>query len=301
LNILVTGASGFIGSHLVKKLAANPAYKVSVLTRKQGPISPTKDANVIAVECDILDSNRLKEIGGIAPDVVIHLAAIKEHFKNKDEIFSTNVEGTKNLLERFAQVKQFIFASSTLVSRLSDAYSESKRQCEVIIKDSSVNYTILRIAPVFGAGDRTNLTRLMELIRDGKTIPIPGDGKQMIQPTHVDDVVNAMESSILNQEYFNKTLTIAGNPITLKGFIDSVSKIVDRNPKRIHIPIGLLKPMVKVYQKMSETPKITVEQLDNLGKLEGSKVFDSDFPTSRIEIAIQKTVNHKDTKESLLC
>jgi nucleoside-diphosphate-sugar epimerase len=301
LNILVTGASGFIGSHLVKKLAANPAYKVSVLTRKQGPISPTKDANVIAVECDILDSNRLKEIGGIAPDVVIHLASIKEHFKNKDEIFSTNVEGTKNLLERFAQVKQFIFASSTLVSRLSDAYSESKRQCEVIIKDSSVNYTILRIAPVFGAGDRTNLTRLIELIRDGKTIPIPGDGKQMIQPTHVDDVVNAMESSILNQEYFNKTLTIAGNPITLKGFIDSVSKIVDRNPKRIHIPIGLLKPMVKVYQKMSETPKITVEQLDNLGKLEGSKVFDSDFPTSRIEIAIQKTVNQKDTKESLLC
>jgi len=301
LNILVTGASGFIGSHLVKKLAANPAYKVSVLTRKQGTISPTKDANVTAVECDMLDSNRLKEIGGIAPDVVIHLAAIKEHFKNKDEIFSTNVEGTKNLLKRFAQVKQFIFASSTLVSRASDAYSESKRQCEAIIKESSVNYTILRIAPVFGTGDRTNLTRLIELIRDGKTIPIPGDGKQMIQPTHVDDVVNAMESSILNQEYFNKTLTIAGNPITLKGFIDSVSKIVDRNPKRIHIPIGLLKPMVKVYQKMSETPKITVEQLDNLGKLEDSKVFDSDFPTSRIEIAIQKTVNQKDTKESLLC
>jgi nucleoside-diphosphate-sugar epimerase len=301
LNILVTGASGFIGSHLVKKLAANPAYKVSVLIRNQGLISPTKGAKVTAVECDILDSNRLKSIGGIAPDVVIHLAAVKEHFKNKDEISSTNVEGTKNLLEGFPQVKQFIFASSTLVSSSSDAYSESKRQCEAIIKESGVNYTILRIAPVFGAGDRTNLTRLIELIRDGKTIPIPGDGKQMIQPTHVDDVVKGMESSIMNQEYFNKTLVIAGNPITLKGFIDLVSKIVDRNPKRIHIPIRLLKPMVKVYQKMSETPKITVEQLDNLGKLEGSKVFDSDFPTSRVEIAIQKTVNREDTKESLLC
>ena len=300
MNILVTGASGFIGSHLVKKLAANPAYKVSVLTRNHGSISPTKDPNVTVVECDILDSNRLKSIGGIAPDVVIHLAAIKEHFKSKGTIFSTNVEGTKNLLERFRQVKQFIFASSTLVSSSSDAYSESKRQCEAIIKESGVNYTILRIAPVFGAGDRTNLTRLIELIRDGKTIPIPGDGKQMIQPTHVDDVVKAMESSILNQEYFNKTLVIAGNPITLKEFIDSVSKIVDRNPKRIHIPIGLLRPMVKVYQKMSETPKITVEQLDNLGKLEGSKVFDSDFPTSRMEIAIQNTVGHEDTKESVV-
>ncbi|HEV8387374.1 MAG TPA: NAD(P)-dependent oxidoreductase [Nitrososphaera sp.] len=301
MNILVTGASGFIGTHLVKKLAANPAYKVSVLTRKQGSISPTKDANVTVVECNILDSNRLKDIGGITPDVVIHLAAIKEHFKSKDTIFSTNVEGTKNILERFPHVKQFVFSSSTLVSSPSDAYSESKRQCEAVIKESGVNHTILRIAPVFGAGDRTNLTRLIELIRNGKTIPIPGDGKQMIQPTHVDDVVRAMESSIMNQEYFNKTLVIAGNPITLKGFIDSVSKIVDRNPKRIHIPIGLLKPMVKVYQKMSDTPKITVEQLDNLGKLEGSKVFDSDFPTSRIEIAIQKTVNHEDTKESLLC
>lgn len=290
MNILVTGASGFIGSHLVKKLAANPAYKVTALARKLGSTAQTKEVNLTVIECDVLDSKRLKIIGDSAPDVIIHLAAIKEHFKSKDMILSTNIEGTRNLLEHFGRAKQFIFASSTLVTSASDAYSESKKQCEEVIKKSGVNYTILRIAPVFGAGDRTNLTRLIELIRDGKAIPIPGDGKQLIQPTHVDDVVEAIESSILNTECFNKTSVIAGNPITLKEFIDSVSKIVHRNAKSIHIPIGLLKPIVRVYQKVSEAPKITVEQLDNLGKLEGSKVFDSDFPTSRLEIAIQKTV-----------
>ena len=289
MNILVTGASGFIGSHLIKKLAAKPDYKVTALARKQGSM-PTKNANVKVIECDILDSERIKAIGGFEPDVVIHLAAIKEHFKSKTAILSTNIEGTRNLLENFGSAKQFIFASSTLVTSASDQYSESKKKCEEIIKESGVNYTILRIAPVFGSGDRTNLTRLIELIRDGKAIPIPGDGKQLIQPTHVDDVVEAMASSVLNSECFNKTLVIAGNPITLKEFIDSVSKIVHRNAKSIRIPIGLLKPIVKVYQKVSEAPKITVEQLDNLGKLEGSKVFDSDFPTSRLEITIQKTV-----------
>lgn len=290
MNILVTGASGFIGSHLLEKLATNPAYKVTVLTRKQGSIAQ-RHPNAKVIECDILDTERLKAIGDPAPDVIIHLAAVKEHFKNRDVILSTNVEGTRNLLEQFRRAKQFIFASSTLVTDASDAYSESKKQCEAIIKESGLDYTILRIAPVFGTGDRTNLTRLIELIRDGKAIPIPGDGKQLIQPTHVDDVVKAIESSILNKECFNKTSVIAGNPITLKEFIDSVGKIVHRNAKSIHIPVGLLKPIVKVYQKVSDAPKITVEQLDNLGKLESSKVFNSDFPTSRLELAIQKTVS----------
>ncbi|MGI0037948.1 MAG: NAD-dependent epimerase/dehydratase family protein [Nitrososphaera sp.] len=290
MNILVTGASGFIGSHLVKKLAMSPAYKVSVLTRTKGSITPQIEANVTVIECDILDSKRLKEIEDIEPDVIIHLAAIKEHFKSRDAILLTNVEGTRNLLQRFRHAKQFIFASSTLVSGASDAYSESKKQCETVIKESGATYTILRIAPVFGSGDRTNLTRIIELIRDGKAIPIPGDGKQLIQPTHVDDVVEAIESSILNSECFNKVSVIAGKPITLKEFIDSVSRVLDKNARRIHIPIGILKPMVRVYQKVSEAPKITVEQLDNLGKLEGSKVFDSDFPTSQLEISIQKTV-----------
>ena len=288
MKILVTGASGFIGSNLVKKLADNDDSQISALVRKRSAFPNAGKENVSIFECDILDRERLEEATRNV-DIVIHLAAVKEHYKNKDITFSTNVQGTKNLLDFSRHIKQFIFASSTLVSNPLDAYSESKKQCEKLIVESGINFTILRFAPVFGSGDTTNLTMIIESIQNGKTIPIPGDGKQLIQPTHVDDVVEAIESTIMNSQLFKRICVVAGEPITLKEFIESVSKILKKNARGIHIPVGILKPIVKVYQKMSDTPKITTEQLDNLGKTSAYPV-DSDFPTSHLKISIEKTV-----------
>jgi NADH dehydrogenase len=287
VNILVTGASGFIGSHLVRKLAKNAENTIIAFLRKESR-SPAPAPNVKIVECDILDTSRLREVVRAA-DVVIHLAAIKEHHKGREAIFSANLRGTENLLENCKNVKHFIFASSTLASNPTDPYSETKKQSEELIRKSGIDFTILRIAPVFGSGDGTNLTKVIDLIRNGKTIPIPGDGMQIIQPTHVDDVVEAIESSILNKEFMNRTCVVAGKPVTLKEFMDLTSKVLGKQTRRMHIPIKVLRPMVKVYQKVSDDPKITVEQLDNLGKTQTTSVFDSDFPTSRLEIGIQKT------------
>jgi nucleoside-diphosphate-sugar epimerase len=287
MNILVTGATGFIGSNLVKRLSQNSGNKIFALVREGADVS--RFNNISVIKCDILDKDRLQEaIASI--DVIVHLAAVKLHYKDKDVIFSTNVQGTKNLLESSKRVKHFIFASSTLASNPLDPYSESKKECERIIQQSGVNFTILRIAPVFGSGDTTNLTKIIELINDGKTIPIPGDGKQLIQPTHVDDVVDAIESSLMKEEFFGKTCVVAGKPIALSEFINSVSRILHKKTKSLRIPVGLLKPMVKVYQKVSDAPKITVEQLNNLGKVSGENIARSDFPVSQLEISIERTV-----------
>ena len=288
LNILVTGATGFIGTHLVRKLTTNHDHRISALVRAQSNISRIEGNNVNIVTCDIQDRHRLSEVAKNA-DIVLHLAAVKEHYESRESIMSTNVQGTKNLLDCSTNVKQFIFASSTLVSNPSDVYSESKKESERAIKESGINYTILRIAPVFGSGDATNLSRLIELIQQGKSIPIPGDGKQLIQPTHVDDVVKAFESAMMNGEFINRTCVIAGKPITLAEFIDSVSRILGKKPKGVHVPVGILRPMIKVYQKISDAPKITVEQLNNLGKTSSGDVVSSDFPTATLDVSIRKT------------
>lgn len=283
----MTGATGFIGSNLVRKLRTNEDYGIIALARGQSDMVIER-RNVKIVTCDILDRDRLKEATkGV--DVVIHLAALKAHYESRESIIATNVQGTRNLLECSKDVKQFIFASSTLASNPLDAYSESKKECEQVTQKSGINFTILRIGPVFGSGDTTNLTKLIELIQNGKTIPIPGDGKQVIQPTHVDDVVEAIERVIMNSDLFNKTRVIAGKPITLALFMDSISRVLKKKSKGIRIPVGILKPMVRVYQKVSASPKITVEQLNNLGKGTTNDVFESDFPTSALEVAIQKT------------
>jgi hypothetical protein len=58
----------------------------------------------------------------------------------------------------------------------------------------------------------------------------------------------------------------------------------------MRIPVGLLKPMVKVYQKVSDAPKITVEQLNNLGKVSNENIAHSDFPVSQLEVSIERTL-----------
>lgn len=284
----MTGATGFIGSNLVRKLRTHEDYQILALARGLRDTSDIEGRNVKIMKCDILDRDRLSEATKGA-DIVIHLAALKAHYESRDSIIATNVQGTRNLLECSRDVKQFIFASSTLASNPLDAYSESKKECEQVMRESETNFTILRIGPVFGAGDTTNLTKLIELVQNGKTIPIPGDGKQVIQPTHVDDVVEAIEHTIMNSELFNKTRVIAGKPVTLALFIDLACRVLKKKSKSIHIPVGILKPMVKVYQKMSDSPKITVEQLNNLGKGTTNDIFESDFPTAALDVSIQKT------------
>jgi nucleoside-diphosphate-sugar epimerase len=287
MNILVTGATGFIGSNLVKKLAENSDNKIFALVREGADAS--RFNGITVVRGDILDKDRLQEsVAGM--DIVVHMAAVKLHYKDKDTIFSTNVQGTRNLLEASKRIKHFVFASSTLASNPLDPYSESKKECERLIQQSGMNFTILRIAPVFGSGDTTNLTKIIELINDGKTIPIPGDGKQLIQPTHVDDVVDAIESALMKEEFFGKTCVVAGKPIALSEFISSVSRVLHKKTKSMRIPVGLLKPMVKVYQKVSDAPKITVEQLNNLGKVSNENIAHSDFPVSQLEVSIERTL-----------
>ncbi|MGI0028246.1 MAG: NAD-dependent epimerase/dehydratase family protein, partial [Nitrososphaera sp.] len=64
MNILVTGATGFIGSNLVKQLAKKSEYRISALAREQSDIPDIKNENVNIIRCDLFDRGRLKEATG---------------------------------------------------------------------------------------------------------------------------------------------------------------------------------------------------------------------------------------------
>ena len=221
----------------------------------------------------------------------MHLAAIIQHYKDETIVNKTNIDGTLNVIEASGNVKHLIFASSTLTLKPIDTYSNSKKKCEELLKKENISYTILRMGPVFGSDDNTNISKLIKLIKSGKTIPIPGDGKQIIQPVHIDDVVKAINTIILNRDFFRKTCTIVGDPISFNELIDEISKVLHRKKKGFHIPIGVLKPMIKVYQGISSNPTITLQQIENLEVLSDGGAIKSDFPTMPLNESIEKTSN----------
>jgi len=286
IKILITGSGGFIGSSLVRFLSSKSEYDLKCLVKNKKGLQFGE--NVELFEGNLLDKQSFENVIDQC-EVIIHLAATRQHFKNPEFIIKNNVESTRNLLESYLDVKQIIFASSTLASNPQDTYSRSKKKCEELIKKSGINHTILRIGPVFGKGDQTNITKIITHINEGKLVPLPGGGKQVIQPTHVDDVIMAIDEVILNEKYYKKNLIVAGKPIKLADFVKDVSKILDKKERKFGIPMRMLKPVVSVYQNISKNPGITVEQLENLERM-SSEVFNSDFPISPFVESIKKSV-----------
>jgi UDP-glucose 4-epimerase len=207
LNVLVTGATGFVGQHLIKRLKLD-GYNVKIISRK--PI-----LGVEVIICDFLKDdipdNAFKGI-----DIVFHLAGYAHDLKNESRIEQTykkiNVNVTADLLSLSVKhnVKKFIFVSSvkatgnpiggkcTAEEDQNDPagiYGETKREAELKIletgRESSMHVSILRPALIYGPKVKGNLQLMIQGIKKGWFPPLPemGNRRSMI---HVDDVVQAL-------------------------------------------------------------------------------------------------------------
>ena len=292
LKILVTGSLGFLGKHLVAELKNNENFELLCLTRENEDTSYLQNLGINYQTCDLLDKISI-EPHIQKSDLIIHLAA-KLRSKNDEEKLKNNVESTQNILDCCSEKQRIIFSSSTLADKPLDAYGKSKKICEGIIIDSKIPYTILRMSIVFGPNDDAYITKIIKSINSGKSLPIPGDGKYIVQPVFITDVINAFKEIITKDNFTNKLLTIVGSPSSLNELINSIGKILNKKPKVHHISMTILKPMVKIYQSFSKKPVVTKEQLVNLNSGSHSMSYDSSFPILSLDESIKLTLSDSD-------
>jgi len=222
--ILVTGGTGFIGGELVKhlhqagqpfKLLLQPSSRQDLFPRGLGvnvALSSLSDARGVRAS--------LQDV-----DVIYHLAGVERSGYMAD-FQSLEVDGIRNLTEAAvnAGVKRFFYLSHLGADRAS-AYSlmKAKGIAESIIKNSGLNYTIIRVSMVYGEGD--NFTHsLAKLIRTIPFVtPIPGDGKVLLQPLWVEDLVTSLQWA-LNMKSTENTTVQVGGPEHLS-FVDLLRQI----------------------------------------------------------------------------
>ena len=150
-DILITGSSGYIGSHLLKKISERFLCRVSGLDKKNpDKIHPDK-----FYYGDIRNDKYLKYKASF--ECVIHLAAemrVGESVKDPTLYYETNVLGTLNVL-RNIKTKHFIFASTGAVEGLASPYGISKKSAEEIViqycLENNIEYTIFRFYNVIGS------------------------------------------------------------------------------------------------------------------------------------------------------
>ena len=209
--ILITGATGFIGQHLVKYLV-DAQYPVCCLIRpspRERSFAPGVKIHVVAGDVDDMPALRVALYNVTH---VIHLAHVWEETEH-DTFESTNIQGTQNVIDAMHEVGvQRLITISTLGAHTHSAfpYMRIKAQVDDVIEASGLDYTILESSAVYGSGDSWTETIDLALRRFPFFFPVPGDGRVRLQPLHVGDLARCIHACLVDNKTSRKTYAIGG-------------------------------------------------------------------------------------------
>lgn len=265
--ILITGGTGFLGSHLVPRLTKN-GEKIRCLVRDFKRAELLKQyPSVELVLGDVTNPESLKEPMKDV-ETVIHLVSIIREKRNIT-FDKVNVQGTKNMIKATESVgvKLFIYISVLGAdSQPKYRYTFSKFQAEQIVKDSKLDWIIFRPAVIFGKGFGFGFVdRLVQSFKIFPLfIPIPGKGKNLFQPIWVEDVVSYIIQSIEKKEV-KKIYEIGGlDRLSYKEIVGILMESSGIKKAKFPIPIFLMKLPVKLMERIMKDPPVTSEELKYL-------------------------------------
>jgi len=227
-RLLVTGATGFVGQHLIPALMRH--YTVIAAVRREQPNLPCEQIVVGDIHDQTDWSKALENV-----EIVVHLAArvhvMKEASANPLAAFArTNVDGTRHLAEQAAahHVKRFVFLSSIKVNgeetpagqhfseasvpHPSDPYALSKWQAELALqavsRETDLEIVILRPPLIYGPGVRANFYRLMQLAN--RKMPLPfGSVSNQRSFIYIENLVSAIMAVLYDPRAKNRTFLVA--------------------------------------------------------------------------------------------
>ena len=252
LNVLVTGATGFVGQHLIEYLKLD-GYNIKAISRK---LIPSVDTVICDFLKDDIPDDALKGI-----DIVFHLAGYAHDLKSESGIEQTyqkiNVDITSKLLLLSVKnnVKKFIFVSSVKAGGVSrqgkcatekslsepdGVYGKTKREAELKVleagRKSDMHVSILRPALIYGPKVKGNLQLMMQGIKKGWFPPLPeiGNRRSMI---HVDDIVRAL-LFLANNKKSNGEVFIAtdGRVYSSRNIYEAMCYVLDKNIPNWSVP-----------------------------------------------------------------
>jgi len=260
--ILITGATGYIGQHLVSRLAAQgePLRCLVRDTKKAASILPTK--GIEFVRGDTTQPASL-EAAVRNVDTIVHAAFITaDHKQSAGNYYEkTNVQGTANLIEaaKNAKVKRIIEISGLGTKPdKAGSYMQGRYLAEKMVKESGLDWTIIQPSVLFGKG-APFIKGLTELIRTAPVVPLIGGGKTMFQPIYVEDVVTVIVKVLEDPTHTSgKTYTIGGPQYySFTQIIDTLLYAMHKTRIKVYAPTPLVGAGAAVMEAVLPKPPLT--------------------------------------------
>ena len=235
-SIFVTGAGGFIGQGLIRKLASGADRSVTVLTRRPLPGLAPADGKIHEVAGDLTDPETYRAaLQGC--DTVVHLAAVTGRAAPED-YERVNVAGTRALLEacKAAGVRRFLYVS-TIAAGYPDQryypYAQTKARAEALVRESGLAFAIIR--PTLVLGESSPIWNTLLKIAKLPVVPLPEGARAVsVQPVHVDDVVRGIVLLLASGRFDGETLELGGpRPMPFREFLGLSQQALHGKPGRL--------------------------------------------------------------------
>lgn len=322
MKILVTGATGFVGSYLVPKLIQN-GYQVSVLVR-----NVEKAKKLFDSKCEIIQGN-IENIDSIKNccnqvDIVFHLAAKMGHDSPSAEALKkfrkTNVEGLKNLIEisKKAHIKKFILISSTAALGLQNEpvvdentpchpytpYQVSKREGEILAlaeyEKNKFPIIIIRPSMIYGPGFKGDFLILSKVCSTG-FFPKIGNGKNLSPALYISDLVEGLACFVEKGKEGEIYMISSAGSYTLRETAEVIGNALNKKMHYIYIPkclaiLGaeILEKICHIVRKKPPVTKrnimsITADRTINISKISQELQY---YPKIDLAEGLPKTIEY---------
>jgi len=261
--IVVTGANGFVGRHVVARLT-QAGYALRAMVRDRSRYSPP--AEVRTVEADLVQADTLTAaLDGAG--TVIHCAAITANLKETYPGAYTRVNalGTENLVAaaRAAGVRSLV-AISGLGTQPAPAgtYMATRWALEEAVRNSGIPHVILQPSVQFG-DDAEFVAALTRLIRTSPVVPALGGGRTRFQPIWVEDVVTCVEKSVSDDALLNRSHAIGGSEyLTFKEILQAIAGVMGRRRLILPLPMPLARLQARLLSAVMAHPPLTPATLE---------------------------------------
>ncbi|HYK41642.1 MAG TPA: complex I NDUFA9 subunit family protein [Thermoanaerobaculia bacterium] len=308
MKVLVTGGTGFVGTHLVNALLRR-GHAVAVLARHPDAARNRFNRPVESVLGNVIDPASL-ERACAGRDAVIHLVGIiwekgDQTFDRMHREAAANVVGAM----RSAGVRRLLHMSAMGSSADSPSeYARTKAAGEAVVRESGLDWTIFRPSIIFGPGDGF-VSLLAELVRRNPGfIPVIGSGETRFMPVSIRDVVRVFVDSLEKPETIGQTYEVGGpGTFTLNEIYRDIALAVGKRKKPLlHLPLWWGRFLAGRFEGAAqrgwiEAPPLTRDQLKSLSRdnVADTSKTDAAFgaPTQEFRAGIREYVHPEDVHD----
>jgi len=261
MKIFLTGATGFVGSHLTARLLAD-GHDVRALVRDPAAARAKLGDKVELIQGDVIDGHGIA--GGIVGcDSVVHLVGII--MERRGVTFEmAHVSSTRNILmsAQAAGVRRWIQMSAVGARRDGiSGYQTTKWQAEEMVRNSGLEFTILRPSIIFGPRDGF-VNQMVDVMRTAPLVrPVPGNGRYRFRPVYIDTVVDCFAQALTSDRAVGKTIELVGpEELPLEQLLAQIADCVGVRKPAVKVPMPIMffnAALMSVLPK----PPVTIDQL----------------------------------------